>query len=215
MRQIVTGRPRGARLGRVAALTFALLLALCSCVSSHAQSNRQAAIGRTASRAPAAQAPATPARRPLAVQQGIRDTLPAVSFATADGQQVPIYVEIADTDPLRELGLMNRPSMPDDQGMAFLWESDVTEAFWMKDTLIPLAVAFIDANGVIVDIQEMQAETLDPHIPAAPYRVAIEANAGWYSRNGLQVGDVADLSQVFAASSLYNPQLSPTPAANP
>jgi uncharacterized membrane protein (UPF0127 family) len=209
MSGITGGRWRAAPLGRTAVLVAALLLALSGCVSSQAQSSRAAA------RPEGGQASATPAQRPPLVQQGISSALPVVTFTTADGQQVPIAVEIADTEPLRETGLMNRPSLPDDQGMAFLWSSDVTEAFWMKDTLIPLSIAFIDANGVIVDIQEMQAETLDPHIPAAPYRVAIEANAGWYSHNGLQVGDVADLSQVFAASSLYNPQLSPSPAANP
>ncbi len=208
MSGILYWRFGAARWVRFAAPAAALLLALCGCVSSQAQSNRGAA------RSTLGQASATPARRPV-VQQGISGELPVVTFTTADGQQVPIAVEIADTEPQRETGLMNRPSLPDDQGMAFLWSSDVTEAFWMKDTLIPLSVAFIAADGTIVDIQEMQAETLDPHLPAGPYRVAIEANAGWYGRNGLQVGDVADLSQVFAASSLYNPQLSPSPDATP
>ncbi len=202
-------RESAARWSRFAALAAALLLALCGCVSSQAQSSHGAA------RSQAGPALATPAQRPPVVQQGIGAALPVVTFTTAEGQQVPIAVEIADTEPLRETGLMNRPSLPDDQGMAFLWENDVTEAFWMKDTLIPLSIAFIAADGTVVDIQEMQAETLDPHIPAAPYRVAIEANAGWYSRNGVQVGDTADLSQVFAASSLYNPPIGPSPAATP
>ncbi|HZQ35626.1 MAG TPA: DUF192 domain-containing protein [Dehalococcoidia bacterium] len=209
MRRIMGGRLPAIQLGRAAALAVALLLALSGCVSSHAQSSRGTT--RPTARPPSA----TAAQRPPVVQQGITGTLPEVVFTTANGQQVSLAVEIADTEPLRETGLMNRPSLPDDQGMAFVWENDVTEAFWMKDTLIPLSIAFIEANGVIVDTQEMQAETLDPHIPAAPYRVAIEANAGWYSRNGLQVGDVADLSQVFAASSLDNPQLTPSPAADP
>ncbi|HLZ70619.1 MAG TPA: DUF192 domain-containing protein [Dehalococcoidia bacterium] len=205
MKLIWSGSFTSSRLQRAAALAAALMLALCGCVSSHAQSRRPAA------RAAFAQASATPARRAATVQQSAQNGLPAAAFTTADGQQVQLYVEIADTEPARELGLMNRPSMPDDQGMAFLWSTEVTESFWMKDTLIPLSIAFIDANGTIVDIQEMQAETLDAHTPAAPYQVAIEANATWYARNGLQAGDSVDLSQVFAASSLFNPQASPTP----
>jgi len=203
-------RPRpGQALRRASVVMAALLLALCGCASSHAQSSRSSPHQATNP----ATAPAT--QRPTAVQQGVAGSLPAAIFTAADGQQVLLYVEIADTEPLRELGLMNRPSMPDDQGMAFLWTESVTESFWMKDALIPLSIAFIDSNGQIVDIQEMQAETLDPHIPAAPYQVAIEANAGWYSRNGLEVGDMVDLSQVFAASSLFNPQATPSPAASP
>jgi len=195
-------------LRRSSALALALVLALCGCASSHAQSSRQA------SRA-AEQASATPVQRAPAVQQGIAGNLPAAVFTSAAGQQATLYVEIADTEPARNLGLMNRPSMPDDHGMAFLWSTDVTESFWMKDTLIPLSIAFIDANGAIVDIQEMQAESLDTHTPAAPYQVAIEANASWYARNGIQVGDSVDLAQVFAASSLFNPPASPSPSSSP
>jgi uncharacterized membrane protein (UPF0127 family) len=139
-------------------------------------------------------------------------TLPQIVFTAADGTTVPLAIEIADTPALQELGLMNRPSMPDDQGMIFVFSREVTVPFWMKDTLIPLSIAFIDQGGTIVDIQEMQAQSLDNHIPAAPYKYAVEANETWYDRHGLHVGDTVDVSQAVSQSPVYGDGAATPPA---
>lgn len=129
--------------------------------------------------------------------------LPAVQFTGAGGSQATLYVEIADTEATQECGLMNRTSMPADQGMIFLFSRENLTPFWMKDTLIPLSIAFIDADGTVVDVQEMQALSEDNHNPAAPYQYAIEANAGWYTANGIAPGDTANVSAAIAASPVY------------
>lgn len=138
------------------------------------------------------------------------DSVPVVVFAPHAGNSVNMYVEIADTPETQESGLMNRSSMPDDHGMIFMFSREVEIPFWMKDTLIPLSIAFIDSNGGIVDIQEMQALSLDNHSPAYPYQYAVEANATWYSRHGIAVGDTVDVSQAVAASSVFG-NGTPTP----
>ncbi len=122
--------------------------------------------------------------------------LSVITFTSRSGIAVPMSIEIADTEALRECGLMNRTRMPDDQGMIFAFTEQVDVPFWMKDTLIDLSVAFVDSSGTVVDVQEMKAESLDTHSPAKPYQYAIEANAGWYTRHAVAAGDTVDLSQV-------------------
>jgi len=100
-----------------------------------------------------------------------------------------LVLEIARTPEQHARGLMFRPSLPDDQGMLFIFGSQSSEGFWMHNTLIPLSVAFIDRDGTILDIQDMQPQTDDVHPPAKPYWYALEVNQGWYARNGVKVGD--------------------------
>ncbi|CAM5209653.1 hypothetical protein CDEN61S_02162 [Castellaniella denitrificans] len=94
----------------------------------------------------------------------------------------------ATPETLRE-GLMRRTGLADDAGMLFeLGEPDI-HCFWMKDTLIPLSIAFIGPDGRIVDIQDMQPQSLDPHCPPAPVSQALEMNLGWFARAGVRTGD--------------------------
>ncbi len=108
--------------------------------------------------------------------------------------RVTLNVEIADTPESRQLGLGNRPSLPDDVGMLFVFESTGHWAFWMKDTLIPLSVGFIDDQWKIVDIQDMrvgpnpQTGRLDIYEAAQPSRYALEVNQGLFARRGIGVG---------------------------
>jgi uncharacterized membrane protein (UPF0127 family) len=102
---------------------------------------------------------------------------------------VPLQVEIADTPEQRSRGLMGRESVPEDAGMLFVWTEDTESGFWMKDTLVPLSVAFVDAAGVIVDIQDMQPLDETLRHSAAPYRYAVEANQGWFAEHAVEVGD--------------------------
>jgi uncharacterized protein len=194
----------------ISACLFFVALVAAACSSSSAAGTHtgqpyRGAQARQAGIPSASATTATPAQTPVTV-------LPPVIFTAASGDTATINVEIADTESSQEIGLMNRPSMPDDQGMIFIFSRENLTPFWMKDTLIDLSIAFINGNGVIVDIQEMKAQTLDNHNPAAPYQYALEANAGWYDRHGIHVGDTADVSQAVAASPVFGQgTATPTP----
>src|SRR5438067_1683619 len=83
-------------------------------------------------------------------------TRTTLSITNSRGEQVNMTVEVADTEPSRELGLMFRPSMPPDEGMLFVFEGDTTSGFWMANTILPLSIAFIDESSKILDIHDMQ-----------------------------------------------------------
>jgi uncharacterized membrane protein (UPF0127 family) len=112
-----------------------------------------------------------------------------------DGGPVEVHAEVADSDPERETGLMNRTSLDEDGGMLFVFDEDVQAAFWMKDTLIPLSIAFIAADGEIVTIRDMEPCKADPcpvYGSDAPYRSALEVNQGAFGKWGVEVGDRVD-----------------------
>lgn len=104
-------------------------------------------------------------------------------------------VWIASTPQQQELGLMNvQPSeLADNQGMIFVFPQDQTDGFWMKDTLIPLDIAFIRSDGTVVDIEQMAPESLDIHEPSVPYRFALEVNAGDLAQAGLKKGQTVQI----------------------
>ncbi|MCL7979825.1 MAG: DUF192 domain-containing protein [marine benthic group bacterium] len=102
---------------------------------------------------------------------------------------VPISVEIADTRELREVGLMNRDELPDDYGMLFVYPDERIRSFWMRNTRIPLDIAFIDRNGSIINIEQMQAQTDENTISAGPVMYALEMNQGWFASNDVEPGD--------------------------
>ena len=109
-----------------------------------------------------------------------------------DGEDVVVQVEIADTDAEREQGLMGRRELAGDSGMVFVFPEDTTSSFWMKDTLIPLSIAFYDDAGRIVRILDMQPCRADPcplYDPGAVYRGALEVNLGAFGGWGVRVGD--------------------------
>lgn len=105
-----------------------------------------------------------------------------------------LEVYMADTDVLRADGLMFITKLPQETGMLFVFEQEQPLSFWMKNTMIPLAIGFLDAKGVLVDIQEMTPAssmvTLD--IPTyhsrKPARFALEMNKGWFAKNGVKIG---------------------------
>jgi uncharacterized membrane protein (UPF0127 family) len=103
-----------------------------------------------------------------------------------------VRLEVAATEPQRELGLMNRTSLPQGSGMVFLFPADSEVGFWMKDTLIPLSIAFVAADGRVVSVQEMVPCRADPcrvYPPGGPYRYAIELAAGAFPAAGIGPGD--------------------------
>ena len=100
-----------------------------------------------------------------------------------------LKVEVASTDEQRQRGLMFRKSMPRDVGMLFTFDEPGYHAMWMKNTLIPLSVAFLDNEGRILNILDMQPETLDAHAAAGPARYAIETNVGWFAERRIKPGE--------------------------
>jgi uncharacterized protein len=99
-----------------------------------------------------------------------------------------IDAELAQTPEEREIGLMFRPALATNAGMLFVFEQPDKQCFWMKNTLIPLDVAFIGDNGAIVNIDQMEAQTLDSHCSAKPVRFVLEMNDGWFAKRGIKAG---------------------------
>jgi uncharacterized protein len=113
---------------------------------------------------------------------------PLKAITTRIGAETFI-LEVADTEPARQTGLMNRKSMPDNHGMLFVFPDEQKRAFWMKNTLIPLDILFVSSSFHVVSIKQMKPldETSVPsNVPA---RYAIELNAGAAARAGAKVGD--------------------------
>ncbi len=100
-----------------------------------------------------------------------------------------LKVEVADTDPQREQGLMYRKQLGRNDGMLFIFDEPAYQAMWMKNTLIPLSVAFLDKSGEILNILDMEPQTLDTHMSAGPATYAIETNKGWFAANKVKPGD--------------------------
>jgi uncharacterized membrane protein (UPF0127 family) len=101
----------------------------------------------------------------------------------------PLKVELALDSPQREQGLMYRKSLGKEDGMLFVFDEPAYHSMWMKNTLIPLSVAFIDKDGVILNILDMEPQTLDGHMAAGPAVYAIETNKGWYADKKVKAGD--------------------------
>lgn len=100
-----------------------------------------------------------------------------------------LRVEVARTVEEKMRGLMGRDSLPKDAGMIFLYTEDCIPRFWMKDTLIPLSIAFIRSDGVIVSIYDLVPLSRKEISPPVPVRYAIEVNRGWFEKNGVRPGD--------------------------
>lgn len=104
-----------------------------------------------------------------------------------------VVAEIADTPELQQQGLMNRDEVPSGTGMLFVFEQERTQAFYMRNTYVPLDIAFLDAAQVIVDIQQMEPLTENLHQSARPALLALEVPQGWFGSQGVQVGDIAEI----------------------
>ncbi|WP_153100917.1 DUF192 domain-containing protein [Paraburkholderia hayleyella] len=99
-----------------------------------------------------------------------------------------IDAALAATDADREQGLMYRTQLGANEGMLFMFNENAVHCFWMKNTLIPLSIAFIRADGTITDIAEMQAETTSNHCPKNNGVYALEMGQGWFTAKGIKPG---------------------------
>lgn len=101
-----------------------------------------------------------------------------------------IEAEVAATNAARMRGLMQRTTLAPQRGMLFVFDQEARHCMWMKNTYLPLSVAFLDASGRILNIEEMRPQTEDNHCAARPARYALEMNAGWFAQRGIKAGDV-------------------------
>lgn len=99
-----------------------------------------------------------------------------------------INAELARTPQEREIGLMGRRSMGASDGMLFVFEQPGLQCFWMKNTVLPLSIAFLADDGTVVNIADMKPQTLDSHCSSKPVRFALEMNQGWFAKRGVKAG---------------------------
>ena len=117
--------------------------------------------------------------------------LPTAKIVVGNHQ---VEVEVADTPETRSRGLMFRQSLPADAGMLFVFPSEQPLQFWMRNTTLPLSIAFVDSGRRIVSIKDMQPLSTELTNPGARYRYALEVNQGFFARSRVAVGDSADFT---------------------
>ena len=115
-----------------------------------------------------------------------KSVLPVVTL-TIDGHA--IEAEVANKESTRMTGLMFRSEMDKNHGMIFVFPDAQIRTFWMKNTILPLSIAYMDSKGVILNILEMPPETEDTFYSAGQAQYALEMNTGWYKNNGVKAGD--------------------------
>jgi uncharacterized protein len=101
-----------------------------------------------------------------------------------------IKAEVAANNAQREQGLMFRKSMGANEGMVFLFNTPASVCMWMKNTLIPLSVAFIDSEGKIINIEDMEPQTTESHCAKKPAQYALEMNRGWFKQKNIKPNSI-------------------------
>ena len=125
----------------------------------------------------------------LALPSQAQDRPQRLPSITLTAGMYRISAEVARTPEQQAIGLMHRREMPQQAGMLFVYERPSPMCFWMKNTLIPLSIAFLQEDGTIINIEEMKPLALDSHCAARPAQYALEMNAGWFSKRGFKAGD--------------------------
>ena len=121
----------------------------------------------------------------LAVSAWAQEAMPVIELTAGFHR---IEAEVAAQDRHRQIGLMHRPSMPAQRGMLFVFPQANTHCMWMRNTLIPLSVAFVDDDGRIINIEDMKPHSEDNHCARQPARYALEMNRGWFAQRGIAAG---------------------------
>lgn len=142
-------------------------------------------------------------RRGLSSLRGMAALLAGWLMASAQAQEIPqprlptvaltagmhqLVAEVASTPMQRQIGMMMRPSMAAHEAMLFVFEAASPQCFWMKNTLVPLSIAFIEDDGRIVNLADMQPLTENSHCSDKPVRYVLEVNQGWFAKRGIQSG---------------------------
>ena len=109
-----------------------------------------------------------------------------------------VWVEIARTEEQHARGLMFRKKLPEDAGMLFVYDEEDFRRFWMKNTYIPLSLAYIDSEGVIFQIEEMEPLDETSVVSMRPARFVLEVNRGWFRKHGVGIGDrISNLAALY------------------
>jgi uncharacterized protein len=132
----------------------------------------------------AQEAPRPPGAPPAAFNGG-QAQLPRIQLRA--GMHL-VSTEVADTPQARANGLMMRTKMAQNEGMLFIFDQPSPQCFWMRNTLLPLTIAFLEDDGTIVNFADMQPKSDDSHCSQKPVRYALEMNQGWFKSKGLQAG---------------------------
>ena len=177
---------------KLAALALALLLAGCGAEPSSAPGEGAGARQTPEAASGGESTVAVPETTAAPVSE-----LRTLTIEASGGREVEVRVEIADEPDEQATGLMARTALGEGRGMLFVFPSEEVRSFWMKDTLIPLSIAYMDAEGRIVDIQDMKALDDEPphYVSAKPARYALEVNRGFFDGSGVEVGDRARLPE--------------------
>lgn len=119
-----------------------------------------------------------------AATDGVPQNLPAI---TLNAGMHNIRAQVATGFAVYK-GLMYRREMPQHEGMLFVYDAPAVQCFFMKNTFLPLSIAFIADDGTIVNIRDMKPQTLDSHCSDGPVRYALEMNQGWFAKRGIKAG---------------------------
>jgi len=124
----------------------------------------------------------------VAAAQGSAGTPQSLPAITLQAGMHNIRAAVAQTPDQRQTGLMFRREMAQHKGMLFVFEQAAPQCFWMKNTPLPLSIAFLADDGTVVNIADMQPQVLDSHCSSKPVRYVLEMNQGWFAKRGIKAG---------------------------
>ena len=123
---------------------------------------------------------------PLTASAQVNKGLPIIELSIKNSK---LKTEVVADNMTRSIGLMNRFSLAPDHGMLFVFAQSEPLAFWMKNTFVPLSIAYVDSKGVIVSVVDMKPHDESTHPSGAPAMFAIEMKQGWFKERGIIAGD--------------------------
>ncbi len=169
------------------ALLFVFLLFIAGCGGEETSTPEEGGTTTTA-----------PARTTTEVTQNTTvasapDESTTIAIIGANGERTEVEVEIADDTAEQRRGLMERTELAENAGMLFVFDREEPRSFWMRNTLIPLSIAYIASDGRIVDIQDMQPLDETSHPSAEPAQYALEVNQGFFAERGIEAGNVVEV----------------------
>ena len=176
------------------ALLFVLLLLMAGCGGEESSAPEENGPVTTASAQTTAETTQSTTVAPAP------DESSTVAITSSDGTRTEIQVEIADDRAEQQRGLMERTELGENAGMLFVFDREEPRSFWMRNTLIPLSIAYIASDGRIVDIQDMQPLDETSHPSAAPAQYALEVNQGFFAERGIEVGNVVEIPDLPGSS---------------
>jgi uncharacterized protein len=178
-------------LGGSLALLFALLLLIAGCGAEEESSAPEEDESTTTAPSETTTAPAETTQ--ATTTASTLDESSTLTIISSEGTRTELQVAVADERDERLEGLSERTSLDENSGMLFVFNQESQMEFQMTDTEIPVSIAFINSDGIIVDIQDLQPLAQDPYPSAAPAQYALEVNQGFFAERGVGVGDVVEL----------------------